>query len=320
MYSSALVTGASGFIGSALVRRLLDHKVDVTCLTRTRSLKTHERVLAPAKVVAVDSYQVEQLISAIGTAGPDIVYNLASYGVRQQDRDPELLIEGNVGLMGNLLRAAAYWRVHKFIHVGSCAEYGFPAVEGELISENQRLAPASTYGAAKASSTLYGAALANQLEVPFMTLRLFGVFGVGESEERIVPYLINCLRHDFAANLTPGDQTRDLLYISDVVDALLTACGSDSSTCEGVYNVCSAKAIRIRQLGTQVADALNKPYNLLHWGMRQYRKDEPMWLVGDNSRFVGETGWHPKVTVKEGINRMIDDSMHEGMRHHADAL
>jgi nucleoside-diphosphate-sugar epimerase len=71
------------------------------------------------------------------------------------------------------------------------------------------------------------------------------------------------------------------------------------------YNVCSSQPTRIREVGEVVADTLQKPRDLLQWGRRQYRTDEPMWLVGDNRRFVRATSWRPAVSLEDGIRRII---------------
>ena len=67
----------------------------------------------------------------------------------------------------------------------------------------------------------------------------------------------------------------------------------------------------MREIGEAVADALHKPRHLLHWGKRPYRNDEPMWLVGDNSRFMQATSWRPQVSLAEGIRRMIESGTPE---------
>jgi nucleoside-diphosphate-sugar epimerase len=78
--------------------------------------------------------------------------------------------------------------------------------------------------------------------------------------------LIRRLENDTPVDLTPGEQVRDLLFEDDVVNALLQASESDGLQPYQVYNVCSARPVRIREVGEAVADALNKPRELLHTG------------------------------------------------------
>ena len=160
------------------------------------------------------------------------------------------------------------------------------------------------YGAAKLCASLYGAVLAAERGIPFLNLRLFGVFGIGEASHRVVPYLISKLRENQPVDLTPGEQVRDWLYVDDIVDALLEAATCPHLPESGVFNICSGHATRVREISEQVADAMNKPKDLLRFGARPYRPDESMWIVGDNRRFTEATAWLPRVSLAEGIRRM----------------
>ncbi len=305
-FRSALVTGATGFIGSALVQRLLADRIGVTCLVRART--RHSGALAAldgARVIESPSFSAAHLGAALAGVSADVVFHLASYGVHQADRDSAQLLEGNVSFLCDLLEATSSWRVQRFIYSGSCAEYGFPVPEGKPIPETHRLRPASMYGAAKAVTFLCGSALAARLATPFVALRLFGAFGVHEAPLRLAPYLIRHLTLDQPVVLTPGDQVRDLLYEDDVVDALIAAADGGAVQPGEVFNVCSGRATRVREVGEMVARALGKPLGLLQWGARPHRADEPLWQVGDNRRFTAATSWRPRITVQEGIERMV---------------
>jgi nucleoside-diphosphate-sugar epimerase len=174
-----------------------------------------------------------------------------------------------------------------------------------LLREDHPLRPASLYGAAKAAATLYGTALARELSIPFIVLRLFGVFGRGERAERLIPYLINQLKDDHPVDLTPGEQVRDVVYVDDAVDALVAAAETRNLEPGGVYNVCSSQPKRVAEIAETVADAMQKPRPLLRFGARPYRAHEPMWLVGDNRRFTAATHWQPRTTLAEGVQRML---------------
>jgi nucleoside-diphosphate-sugar epimerase len=313
------VTGANGFIGSALVARLVAEHVKVICVVRRMRASLTFDQLPNVRVIEVSSFQTSHLKSALANVTAEVIFNLASYGVQPQDRDLGELIEGNAGVVSHLLEAVANWPLLKFIHTGSCAEYGFPATEGVPIAESQPLRPLSLYGAAKAASVLFGNVYASQLGVPFITLRLFGVFGAREAPQRLVPYIMDRLLNHEGADLTPGEQVRDLLFEGDVVQALLEAAEANLNLYES-YNVCSSQPTRIRELGEAIADTLQKPRDLLQWGKRPYRTDEPMWLVGDNRRFVSATSWRQAFSLEEGIRRTISNRQllrQSGERQHA---
>jgi UDP-glucose 4-epimerase len=303
-FESALITGATGFVGSCLVRRLAESGVEVIALVRKGADLAKLDGISRIRIVEVASFDLGELESALKGTTSEVVFNLASYGVRQKDRDPELMLEGNVHLVGRFLTLTGAWPLKCFIQTGSCSEYGQP-FGNNLLEEDRPLRPTSLYGAAKAAATLYGTALARLLGIHFIVLRFFGVFGKGESAERLVPHLITRLRNDRPADLTPGEQLRDLLYIDDAVDALVAAAESSDLKPGSVYNVCSSRAVRVREIAETVADAMQKPRALLRFGAQPYRTDEPMWLVGDNRRFTSATHWQPRTTLLEGVQRML---------------
>jgi UDP-glucose 4-epimerase len=303
---SALVTGSTGFLGSALVRRLLVQNVQVTCLVRSQSVAKAASLWgdAPVRIVEITGGVLE---SDLLDVSAEVVFNLASYGVHEGERDIDEMIDGNVTILLRVLQATASWPLRRFVHVGSCAEYGHPEKEGGLIPETHRLQPKTPYGAAKASSVLCGSALAYSLGVPFVTLRLFGVYGTGEGPRRLIPYIMSRLLNDEVVDLTGGEQVRDLLFEDDAISAFLAAATSEGIESGEVYNVCSSQPTRIREVGETVADVMNKPRDLLHWGARPYRAGEPMWLVGDNRRFRRATNdWLPTTDLHEGIRRMVE--------------
>jgi len=303
---SAVVTGGTGFIGSALVRRLVVAGARVLCLMRDKPRSDASlALLRGAEVVRLSSFHASEMEGCLREFSADVIFNLASYGARQEDRDPEALLEGNVGLVARLVSAAASAAPKRFIHAGSCSEYGASLANEIFFTEAQPLRPESVYGGAKAAAEFYGNTLARWLGVAFVTLRLFGVFGVGEGPQRLIPYLINRLQVNEPVDLTPGEQVRDFLYVDDVVEAFIVAAQDNGLTPYTAYNVCSGKPVRIREIGTLVADVMQKPRSLLQWGKRPYRRDEAMWIVGDNRRFTHATAWRPRVSLPDGIRRMV---------------
>ena len=301
---SVLVTGATGLIGSALVRLLHAEKITVYCLIRRGSLAKLPS-LAGLKAIEVPVFTADALRKALSNIPCDTVFHLASYGVQINDRDRDQLVAGNVELLAHVLEALSNRPPDRFLFAGSCSQYGFPAKHGQPISENQPLQPTSLYGAAKAAAEIYGQALALQLKIPFTALRIFNVFGPGEAPHRLLPSVIQALDQDRPVELTAGEQQRDLLHVDDVAEAMLAAARSDKLDAFAAYNVCSGQPVRIREVGETAANMLGKPPYLLQWGKLPYRKDEPMWVVGDPTRFQQATAWRPKMSLTAGIRSMV---------------
>ena len=295
---NVLVTGSSGFIGSKFVRVLRAQGFNVFCLIRAESnrseLGIHTLVLEENSVAGFESALTEKF---------DYIFNLAAYGVGRLDQDMDKMFAGNVSFLSNLLRSLSY-KPKLVINVGSCAEYGI-LEENILVDEDRVLAPTNLYGAMKSSSTLINTQLAKDKGLPLINIRLFGVFGEGEAEYRLMPYLIGRLDADLPVELTSGQQQRDLLYIDDVISAFLAVFENTEELLEhDIYNVCSGVPVKVKDYVNFVAMRLKKSLDLLQWG-KVVRSDEPTWVVGSNERFRSCTGWEPQYSMEAGLTKAI---------------
>lgn len=302
---TALVAGCTGFVGSAVARRLLADGWRVVAPVRRTSGDKHRLTGLPGlDVVEVGGYTAGELRVAFA-AKPDVVFNLASAGVAGRP-DPDDVVAGNVTITLNLLRAAGEAGVRRFVHTGSCFEYAaVPA--GELMTESSPTVPWSVYGAAKLASVHLARTAAVTWKVPLVVLRLFGVYGPGEAPKRLVPYLIDRLWMGEPVDLTAGTQVRDLLFVDDAADAFATA-GDAAELREGlIYNVCTGVPVAVRQVGETVARLLGAPQELLRWGAIPPRTEEPPWIVGDGTAFRSATGWHPKFDLTAGLQAAIEE-------------
>ncbi len=303
-FSSALVTGATGFIGAHLVRRLVDLGMDVTCLLRREPTSQEQHgALAGTRLVIAESPDWLQHSKTFSSMSADVVFHLAAAGVLPGKDQPEATIDRNVSLMTGLLRAVSQWPLKKFIYTGSCSEYG-PS-ESTPLTEDSPLLPNSVYGASKAAAFLCGRALSIQNGVPFCNLRLFGVYGPGEASQRLTAYLIRQLSRGQPVELTGGEQQRDFLFVDDVVDALVCAAELPAGTEPDTLNVCSAILTSVREMVLEIARQLNASPDLLLWRAKPYRADESMFIVGSSRRILEQTSWRPKTSLARGISATI---------------
>jgi len=261
--------------------------------------------IAGLELVEVETYAPEALRRALSRVQADVVVNLAATGVAPPVTDPAELMQGNALVAAHLVDAVAERGVGRFIHVGSCAEYA-PGEPGVLMDEDWHQEPTSCYGAAKLAATHLARAQALRLNIPITVLRLFGVYGPGEAEYRLLPAIIAALVSGKGMDLTPGQQQRDWLYIDDAAEALAWAAEApDLGATGAIYNVCTGQATSVYQVGEEARAALNADPTLLRWGAVPYRPDEPLWVVGDPGRFCSLTGWQPRHSWYEGVRRLV---------------
>jgi nucleoside-diphosphate-sugar epimerase len=294
-FSSALVTGGNGFLGRALVARLRASGRAVTALVRRP-----DGIDEAVDLVVADLRQPEIVRAALAGRRFDVMFHLAAAGVAPRDRDPGPMFATNAVGTGTLVEACAGAHVPAIVYAGSCSEYA-PASSTEQIAEDTPLTTSHLYGASKAAGGLWGSAVARSFGVNFCWLRFFGIFGPGEAPDRLVPYLANKLRQGQSVDLTPGEQVRDLMYVDDAVTALLLAADLAARGESGPFNVCTGVGTRVRDVACSVADALHRPRELLHFGVRPYRGDEPMCIVGDPGRLQRAAGFAPGVDLNRGI-------------------
>lgn len=294
------VTGSNGFIGARLVRYLSASGARVHCLVRAESRVTVaspgvERHLIPG--AARDYAELLRRLS------PEVVVNLASYGVAPSESDPATLVDANAGALARLLAACAGTGA-RVIHAGTCSEYA-PVERPALMTEDSPCRPTSPYGEAKLAATIEGRRLSAELGVRFVTLRLFGVYGPGESPHRIIPAVRAKLAAKERVPLTHGNQVRDLTYVDDVARAIDAAAKADLPA-GAIFNVCSGTGVSIREVCLGVCRSLGASPDLLEFGAKPLRPGEQDWVVGDPSRFLAATGWRASTSLHEGIARTLE--------------
>jgi UDP-glucose 4-epimerase len=303
---TAVVTGATGFIGAPLVRKLAASGTHVICPTRPNSPRAARIAgITGTRAVELQSFDARSLASIANGANVDVVFHLAAYGVLSSERDPIAMLDGNAALTASVLLAAREWSAHRVVFAGSCSEYA-PSEPGVFIDEEHPLRPTTLYGAAKAAATVYGTTLAAQLGVAFVPLRIFGTYGVGEANTRLLPYVIETLSAGGQPELTPGGHIRDFSNIEDVVDALLVAASHPNIEPGRPYNVCSGIPRKVSEVATRAAVLLGSSEAALGLGRRPYRSDEAEWIVGNPKRFRDATGFAPSVELDAGIRKMIE--------------
>lgn len=294
-----LVTGAAGFLGSHLVSRLIEAGAEVCALdqpnargwsrvereTLAATLRTDVRTLAEP--------MHDRLLGDI-----DAIFHLAAVGVVGETGDVRELATGNIdGTLAGLL--AAQRLGSRFLYCGSCFEYG----AGARWTEQALPAPTTEYGAAKAGGWLLANAFARRTGVEVISLRPFTMYGPMEPPSRLVPSVV---RHALAGrpiDLTPGQQTRDFVYVQDVADAFVVAATTDAAV-GGTFNICTGTAVSVRDVVLKVLEYTESSAEA-RFGALAYRPSELPVLSGDPTHAAQVLGWRARVSLDDGLARTV---------------
>lgn len=297
-----LVTGAEGFIGSHLIRRLADEGARVFALVHPlASLSRLSGVMDRIECRPADITDSVSLEKVIGESRPRRIFHLAA--VTDVGRDWENLSEAlRVNLQGamNLLRKLRAVDYEVVITTCTAEAYGRNPAP---FREEMALDPVSPYSFSKAAATAFCRMAATSLGASTRVLRLFLVYGPGQGEERFLPQLIRAGLEGRPFRMTPGEQTREYTYIDDVVEGFVRAAGAGPGKGE-VFNLGSGREISLRDLVSKVGELLGREI-ILDPEKLPYRENEIWRFVGDHSRARSELGWEPAVGLEEGLGKTI---------------
>lgn len=299
---SAIVTGASGFIGAHLVARLLAEGSRVSVLVRSSSLLPSEwrdRV----NIIACDDLG-ESSLRQLCRRPIETVFHLAAYGVLPSLRDSDEMLRVNVALPAALARLCGEWGA-RLIMAGSSAEYRRP-LTNDPIPESAPLERGKLYGSSKAAGGLMASAIASEGRTGFRLLRLFKAYGAGEAPHRLLPALVKDLSRGERVALSAGSQVLDFVYIDDIIEALIRAeahCRDKGGT--ATWNVATGRGHSVREFSESVARAMHADFSLLGFGAIGMRKDDEPRLVGAIDLLHAELGWRPSPELDAGVRAAV---------------
>jgi nucleoside-diphosphate-sugar epimerase len=296
-----LVTGASGFLGSHLVRKLLGEGHEVLAVVRRSSDLWRISDLAHELRLAYAPLNNLQLIAEdIQAYRPETVFHLAWTGgnSRRYLNDASQVFDNVPGSL-ELMRLAHQAGCSQYVFLGSVVEYGpchIPVRETDIPE------PGNLYGLAKLTTLRLSEALCAQFGMRFCGVRLFWAYGPMDEPLRMIPSVINNLLAGKRPSLTPGEQLWDFLYVEDAVRALVALAQSDSAS--GVFNLGSGAPLTIRNMVTQIRDAIDPALDL-GFGDVPYPLGQVMHLEADICRLKAVTGWVPTIGSLEGICKTV---------------
>jgi nucleoside-diphosphate-sugar epimerase len=298
-----VLTGATGFVGASLARRLLRDGHDVHLFVRPgyRSWRI-QSIRNDVHLHEVDLTDESSLHAAVSATRPSWVFHLAAHGAYSAQTDVQEMLRTNVIGTVNLVNACIRVGFDAFVNTGSSSEYGY---RDGAPSETEALEPNSHYAVTKASATMYCRYTAQSQGVHLPTLRLYSVYGPYEEPGRLMPSLIvRGLSGKFPPLVNP-DIARDYVYADDVDEAYIRAASVEGQEPGAVYNVGTGVQTPLRDVVGVARDVLaidDEP----RWGSMPDRAwDTTVWMA-DNRRIQQVLGWQPYYGFRAGFTKTVD--------------
>jgi nucleoside-diphosphate-sugar epimerase len=292
---TVLVTGASGFVGRAVVPLLVDASYEVQAVHHAGS-KPSVRGVGAHRVDLTDGVATKALVDSLR---PSHLVHLAWYTTPglywSSDRNRDWLAASV-----SLLHAFAAAGGRRAVLVGTCAEYDWR--DGVCSETTTPRRPDTLYGTCK--NKLYELSTAHAASAGYSAAwaRLFFPYGPGEASERLVPTVVRGVLEGRPVELSHGHQRRDFVFVEDIAAALVRLL--ESEEVEGAVNIGSGTATSLRELVTTIVERAALPADV-RFGARAAGDGGPPLIVADTARMRGELGWEPAITLGEGIDKTI---------------
>ena len=284
-----LVTGASGFLGSALLPELTGAGAHVTGIARRPF-----RAASSCEFQHLDLSDRHAVDAAFAHAKPEIVVHLA--GHVNGRRDPALLpatfADNVVGTFNVLLAASAH----------GCKRVLLTSSAGATLPEDLGSTP---YGVSKAVMEMYGRTFHALCDLPVLCLRPFLTYGPGQSREKLIPYSILSFLNGVPPTILSGGKVIDLIYVDDVVSGLLRACIVDPATIAGeTIDLGTGRPTLIRDLVMTLARLVDRSRDVVFSSHpTEIRRTEGS--LADLAQARALLGWEPRWTLEEGLQQTV---------------
>jgi len=298
-----IVTGGAGFIGYHVAKHLVKKNYTVKVLDNF-SRASFAKEIRKDKDMAIKQVDIRDKFSLINEfKGYDAVIHLAALiSVEESISEPEKYHLVNTRGTLNVLEAARVSEVNKIVFSSSAAVYGEPIILP--ITEDHPLAPKSMYGATKVAGELYCKAYSENYGIKVCTLRLFNVYGPGQSNDYagvISIFIRNILSNKPLTIFGDGRQTRDFVYVEDVARIIEKVLNIDKEF--EVFNVGTGSPTSVLQIADILRDISSKDIEII---FKPRRAGDITHSYADNSKLLKAIGKFSFTPLREGLRRTFE--------------
>ena len=300
--SKAIITGATGMIGIALMKILLKKDYEIIAIVRPNSKKIdnipkNNRIT----IIECDLSNLSSLYNKFSNC--ELFFHFGWSGTMGNARDDTELQLKNIEYTLDAVRLAKLSGCSVFIGAGSQAEYGF---SDEKLSPHTPTNPITGYGIAKYSAGKLSRILCKQMNIKHGWGRILSTYGPNDNENTMIMSCINSILNNTPFNTTKGDQLWDYLYCDDCAEAFynIATKGKDGKT----YTIGSGKTMQLKKYIEIIRDLINPNFDI-GFGKIDYYPNQVMYLCADISELTKDTGFKPKTPFDEGISNIINTKL-----------
>jgi nucleoside-diphosphate-sugar epimerase len=305
------VLGASGFIGRWVARALVErgaHVVAVGVAVGRDAESVRGALGAKSAPQQIEVFDLEQPLASgwLSALAPDVVFNLAGYGVDRSERDAHVARRLNKDLVAELTDAVAAlgasdWPHVRLVHAGSALEYG---TTGGVLHEGSPTQATTLYGETKLAGTVALVERARASKTRAIVARLFTVYGAGEHAGRLLPTILAAATSGADVPLSDGLQRRDFAYVEDVAEGLLRLAVSGAAPGD-IVNLATGVMQPVRKFVEVAAAVAGVPRERLRFGAVPTRPEEMSHTGVSVKRLEELTGWHASPDLQSGVRRTL---------------
>ena len=288
-----IVTGATGFVGSNLVKFLLNKEFEIAVIVREDSnLSNLEGIINDIEIYCYDN-NLKNLISFFKKTKSEFIFHLASNFIAEHEfKQVDSLIESNITFGLHLLEAMKESGVKKLINTGTSWQH----------FNNEEYNPVCLYAATKQAFESLIEYYVQAEGFSVITLKLFDTYGENDKRPKLINLLNKFADEDTELNMSAGEQILNLVHISDVCDAYYNAyrlISTNDNNEHHIYSVIHDDSYSLKDV-IRLFEKVTAKSIKVNWGRRPYRKREVMSLW-DNGNIL--PNWKAKISLNEGLSR-----------------
>jgi nucleoside-diphosphate-sugar epimerase len=299
-----LVTGASGFIGSHVVRRLVADGAEVHALTSTVSAVYPVRLVAHRDRITLHEGNLvdrSAMDAVVASVRPEFVFHLGAFThVGKSWQRVDECVQTNIQGTVNLLQALARHEYRRFVYTGTSEIYGDIDAPFE---EDARVNPVSPYSVSKYAGERFCSMLHQSYGWPIVMLRPFNAYGPAQSPDRIIAEVIVRALRGEKLEMTHGLQTREFNYVEDLAEGFVLAATAPEVDGE-IINLGCGEELSIRRAAETVLDLMGNPIRPV-FGALPERPTEIRRMFSDSTKARTALGWSPRHSLVEGLDKTI---------------